>query len=39
MKRSKKTLRVFALLFGVIGILVTLVFGIIGFRYFLVFNN
>ena len=39
MKRSKKTLRVFALLFGIIGILVTLIFGIIGFRYFLVYNN
>ena len=39
MKRSKKTLRVFALLFGIIGILATLIFGIIGFRYFLVYNN
>lgn len=39
MKRSKKTLRVFALLFSNIGMIITLIFGVIGFRYFLVYNN
>ena len=39
MKRSKKTLKVFAILFSVIGISLTLIFGIIGFRYFLVYEN
>ena len=39
MKRSKKTLKVFAILFGVIGISLFLTFGVIGFRYLLVYNN
>ncbi len=39
MKRSKKTLKVFAILFSLIGLSITLFFGIIGFRYLLVYNN
>jgi len=39
MKRSKKTLRVFAILFSIIGVSLILSFGVIGFRYFLVYNN
>ena len=39
MKRSKKTLKVFAILFSCIGIFLSLFFGIIGYRYLRVYNN